>query len=549
MKPLKYFLYCRRSQDREDDQVLSIESQKRELMAYAEKHALNVVEVICEDASAYKRGRPKFKWMMDEIEKGKANAVLTWHLTRLARNGADGGLIITFMDEARIVELRTTEKVYTNTGDDKFMMTIHFAMAKKSSDDTSAFVKNNLKTKIANKEYPGQVRYGYLNVGTNGVIAGKRYDPQKQAMLEQLGRPLLRVEQDPIVAPLIRKLIDLALLGTFSITTLSEKAEELGIIGKLSRKGLSKQGLFDLLGDIFYTGKFKYQGEIHEGAHEPLMTEEEYMRIQDFLRRRSHPQRARHDYTFATIVICPECNGAMSGEFQKNIHYYRCGRAKGKNPACANKKHLRQDQLEIEIEETLQALTLPGQIIDWALKTLQTSFLQENKVLTGKRTLLQMNINEERQKLERLTAKWLSAGNVNGFMISDEEYVEQKKVIVSSISKTEELLSSNNNEEDTWLSKCEAFFEKIRNIDHQYKYSDPYGKRIILQSIGAKFIRKGDKMAVQVEKPYAFVIERDLLSKVSSEREYAFTVDQKGSFDEKKNDWLGRLESNQQPCR
>lgn len=549
MKPLKYFLYCRRSQDREDEQVLSIESQKRELLAYAEKHALNVVEVICEDASAYKRGRPKFKWMMDEIEKGKANAVLTWHLTRLARNGADGGLLITFMDEARIVELRTTEKVYTNTGDDKFMMTIHFAMAKKSSDDTSAFVKNNLKTKIANKEYPGQVRYGYLNVGSNGVIAGKRYDPQKQAMLEQLGRPLLRVEQDPVEAPLIRKLIDMALLGTLSVTALSEKAAELGIKGKLSRKGLSKQGLFDLLGDIFYTGKFKYQGEIHEGAHEPLMTEEEHARIQDFLRRRSHPQRARHDYTFATIVVCPECNGAMSGEFQKNIHYYRCSRAKGKNPACTNKKHLRQDQLEVEVEATLKDLAIPGPIVEWALKSVKTAYLDENKVLTGKRMLLQKNINEEKQKLERLTAKWLSAGNTNGFMMSDEEYVEQKKVVVTNINQAEEQLTSNNSEEDSWLSKCEAFFEKIRNIDHQYKYADSYGKRIILQSIGAKFIRKGNKMAVQVEKPFAFVIERELLPEVPSEREYAFAVDQKGSLDGNNESWLGRLESNQQPCR
>ncbi len=226
--PLKYIIYCRRSQDREDKQTLSIESQRRELLAYAKKHDLKVAEVIREDASAYKRGRPQFGRMMEIIEAGKANAVLTWHLTRLARNGADGGLIISFMDEGKIKELHTPEKSYVNTPDDKFMMTIHFAMAKKSSDDTSSFVKNNTKTKLDKGEYPGVAHYGYLNIDPNGVIAGKRFTNEKQRILESLGRPLRRIEQDPIEGPLIRKLIDMALTGAYNLRQLQEEGYVLG---------------------------------------------------------------------------------------------------------------------------------------------------------------------------------------------------------------------------------------------------------------------------------------------------------------------------------
>ncbi len=168
---MKYFIYCRRSQDREDKQVLSVESQKRELAALASKLNLDIVDVITEEERAYKRGRKHFNEMMNRIEEGDANGILVFHLTRLARNAADGGLIISFIDENKIKEIRTIDSVYTNSSDSKFMMSIHFAMAKKSSDDTSTFVKNNTKTKVEHGEFPGTVAYGYLNIGLKVLIS------------------------------------------------------------------------------------------------------------------------------------------------------------------------------------------------------------------------------------------------------------------------------------------------------------------------------------------------------------------------------------------
>ena len=328
--PLKYIIYCRRSQDREDQQTLSIESQKRELLKVARNKGLHVVDIVEESKTAYKRGRPKFNAMMERIEMGEANAILTWHLTRLARNGADGGLIITLIDEGSIKELRTPEKVYLDNSDDKFMMTIHFAMAKKSSDDTSAFVKNNVKTKLEKGEYPGVAPYGYLNIDMNGVISGKRFDRQKQGVLEELSRPLKRIEVDPIEGPLIRKLIDFALTGAYSIPMLQEEAFKMGIKGKVSGKKMCKQSLIDLLSNIFYTGRFSYLEEIHQGAHDPLMNEEEYQKLQVILKGRSRPKQFKREYPFSGMVYCHECEHPMSGEYQKETHYYRCAKAERK---------------------------------------------------------------------------------------------------------------------------------------------------------------------------------------------------------------------------
>jgi site-specific DNA recombinase len=543
---LKLIGYIRRSQDREDQQVLSIESQKRELELYAKKHNLNVVEYVCEDMSAYKRGRPKFSWMMGQIEQGKANGILCWHLTRIARNGADGGLVISFMDEGLIKEIRTTEKTYGNTGDDKFLMNIHFAMAKKSSDDTSAFVKNNLKTKLEKGEYPGWVPYGYLNIGSNGVISGRRFDREKQGMLEGLDRPLMRIEIDPVEGPLIRRLLEIALTGAYDLPMLQEEAEKLGIRGKLSGKKLAKESVRGILTNIFYTGRFNYMDGVHQGAHEPLMTSMEYERLQAILSRRSRPKRYKHEYTYASRVCCPECGELMSGEFQRDKHYYRCARAKGKNAMCNHKTHVRQDLLDEELNKELSSLVIPSSILEWALKLLKQSYLVENKFLAGKRVLLQKNINDEKAKLERLTSKWLSDSNADASLMSDEDYKERKIVIQENVLKFEEHLNDNGGEEDNWVTKCEEFFMNVREVGSSYSQADVIGKQILLQQLDAKFVRKAGNWAVELGEPFNCFLHPERAPN-SIRTDYEPLVASKTVLTSKQLEWLPRSDSNRRP--
>lgn len=91
---MKYFVYCRKSTDREDRQILGAEAQKRLLLEHALRHALEVVDVYVENQTACKTGRPLFAAMLQRLEKGEAQGILTYHLTRLARNCFDGGRLI-----------------------------------------------------------------------------------------------------------------------------------------------------------------------------------------------------------------------------------------------------------------------------------------------------------------------------------------------------------------------------------------------------------------------------------------------------------------------
>ena len=145
-------------------------------------------------------------------------------------------------------------------------------------------------------------------------------------------------------------------------------------------------------------------------------------------------------------------------------------------------------------------------ISDWALKYLKQSYLEENKVLAGRRALLEKQHKEQKLKLERLTSKCLSDKNALGDLISDEEYTEQKKEFQSEIRNIEKQLQDNTTAEENWLTKCEAFFVRVRDLKHKYYISDFLGKRVILNSFRAQFVRKNEKMLIQVAEPFCYLL-------------------------------------------
>ncbi len=236
----KTFVYLRRSQDREDRQSLSIQKQDTQVQHIIERNNLIPIYLPAEERSAKQPGRPIFNDKMDRIELGEARYISVWALSRLSRNPVDGGRIIYALDTGKLLAIHTPSRTYRNTPDDKMVLAIELALAKKNNDDLSVQVKEGFETKRARGQYPGPAPLGY----TNAIIKpGER-----------------NIAPDPVDGPKVVQLFKAAATGQYTLHDLYEMAISVGLKSK-SGKTLSKNTLADLLHRRTYTGIFKYGAE------------------------------------------------------------------------------------------------------------------------------------------------------------------------------------------------------------------------------------------------------------------------------------------------
>lgn len=503
---MKYFIYCRVSQDREDRQVLSPQSQKKELQAFAQRNGLVVVDTITEKQTAYKTGRPKFNDMLERIENGEAEGLIVYHLSRIARNPVDSGIVIHLMDKGFIKEVRTQTATYNNTSEDKLQMNLLMAFDKKSSDDNSTWVKRDTITKLEKGELPGKAKRGYLNISKEGVIVGKQYDHKKQELLNCLGRPLNRIEKDPLEASLVRKLFEMALTGQYGLNALREKAYELGL-ASLNNTPLSKSMVRNILSDSYYYGEFEYAGQVWPGSHETIVSKSEFEQVQDIISNRSRPKRYKRQYLLAMVVPCPYCGHLLSGEHQKGHDYLRC--TKAKEGKCEFKSNPRQDKLEKQFVDLLKTIQIPENVVEYLLKLVKRSYEEETKSQHKSLASIRKNIGLLEAKKTQLTSKWAVSD-----AMSDDDYLDMKKALESQINSQNEALVNIEQSQNDWIDRVESFFKLSRKLVSTFERATIEDKRIIMDLVSSKFILTGEQLSVELAEPFKALFEAKHKSKV-----------------------------------
>ncbi len=552
----RVFIYCRKSSDREDRQILGADAQKRLLSEVAAARGFTVVDLYVEKKTAYKTGRPFFNEMLSRLEKGEADSILTYHLTRLARNSFDGGRIIYMMDEKIIREIITPEKVYTNNGDDKFMMQIHFAMAKKSSDDTSQFVTRDIESKLLKGEYPGMVPPGYLNINRDGHITKARDDTEKYMLLLKLDRPLKREEIDPIDGPIVRQFFEEASKGVLGLPQLRKLSFKMGLRAPKTGKMFSKHAVENLLTNPYYYGVIEYNGRIYDDIyiqektgdprrsiqHESLITKELFDAVQFALTKRGKGRYRRHAFSFGGCILkCGECGGSVTAERQRDHVYYHCTHNNG---PCSQTKWTRQEVMEKQFERILSGLRIPQSFLDFAFKKLRTVHVHEAQYTDAQRRKFQGQLNGCQQRLDGLLQLKISPNNADGSMLSDDEYIAQKKTIREEFEMVEKQLKTVQQQGLNWIDDCEHFFSFTQRLATKFQHTTIEDKKALLHLVCSNMRLTDQEVAADYREPYAslagFAVAR--VSEISRfERDKELPEAKKSELFE---DWLGKRDSN-----
>jgi len=257
------FIYCRKSSEDKDRQILSLDDQERICRELAADKGLVVVGIYKESKSAKRPDkRPEFKAMLARIANGEADNILCWKADRLCRNAKEGGTLIDHVDYNGMLIVTPTMDYDRNNSTFLF---IEFGMATKFSKDLSDNVKRGMNSKIQMGWMPGEAPLGYLN---------DKYKPKGSK----------DIMPDPDRFELCRKWWDLMLIGDETVASSLEKITALGLRSK-RRQGrpVSLTEAFRFFRNIFYTGLFDYHSERYEGRHKPMITLDQYRVVQDII--------------------------------------------------------------------------------------------------------------------------------------------------------------------------------------------------------------------------------------------------------------------------
>lgn len=343
----KYCLYARKSTESEERQVLSIDSQIKEMLELAEREGLDVVELKRESHSAKETGqRPVFNEIVDEIKQGKFNAILTWAPDRISRNAGDLGKIVDLMDSGALLEIRTYGQKFSNNPNEKFLLMILGSQAKLENDNRGINVRRGLRTRAEMGLWVGLAPLGYLNQ--------KRMDKKCQVII------------DPLRAPAIKKMFEKVAYEKYSGRKLYNYLKhELNFYTR-GNKPLTLAGVYRILDNPFYYGVFERpvgSGNWYQGKHKPIINKDLFEKAQAQLKR-DKIVRENREFAFTKLFTCGHCGSGISAEekykqLKDGTHaryiYYSCSRARDRN--CKN-KYIREEELITELLKILDKVNI-----------------------------------------------------------------------------------------------------------------------------------------------------------------------------------------------
>ena len=243
--------------------------------------------------------RPALKRLMADVRDGRIDMVIIYKLDRLSRSLRDFVGLVEGFDRCKVSMVAVTQGVNTGDSMGRLIFNVLISFAEFERELASDRTRDKIKAS----------RVKGMWTGSRPVLG---YD---------CGGSKLMINNEE--AATVRRIFDLY-LELRSLDKVLKALDAEGIPNKqwMTKKGeviggqpFQKTGLARMLGNVLYIGKVPHGKMIYDGQHTPIITTEQFHRVQLLLSENARSgaslQKNRHGAVLKGILTCAKCRSPM----------------------------------------------------------------------------------------------------------------------------------------------------------------------------------------------------------------------------------------------
>lgn len=494
-EPLTAVLYLRVSSAGQmnkavDPEGYSIPGQREACQRYAERLGTKIIGEFVEygqSATTVRRGA--LQRLLAELPKLQPTYVIVYDLSRVARDDYDALWLLREI-ERHGSRLESTLERVDDSPAGKLLYTVMAGVNAFRSRGDGLKVKAGLERKLAEGGTVGLAPVGYINTR-------ERID----------GREVRTVALDPERARLVRLGFDAFATGEYSLTTLTELLDSMGLktkeTAKRPAKPLTRSGVYRLLRDRYYIGFVTRNGVTRPGRHPKLIDEDTFEKVQQLLvsRRLAGDRSHKHRHYLKGTLFC-SCGRRLTwGRHRGNggqYEYFCCLSNQAKQPRCGN-RYMAADAVERAVEDYYRRVSLSGEQCE-AIRTCVREHAEERVTVARKQseehTRRLRTLQDEQQKLLRL---YYRKGVSEEVLIAEQARIDTERTQARKLVET-----ATHETKDIFKTLKEALRLVGPDCHAAYLRSDPQARRLLNQAIFERLIVTPDGVE---DEPQALVAE------------------------------------------
>ncbi|TAL51158.1 hypothetical protein EPN81_00690 [Patescibacteria group bacterium] len=338
---------------------------------------------------------------------------------------------------------------------------------------------------VAGGGYPGKAPPGYRNI--------PRTKTQKA-----------RIEVDEHWASLVREAFEEYAKGDSSYQDISDVLAEAGICTRLGNP-LALEMVRRLLSNPFYAGQVRYKGRLYSGAHEPIVDQQLFCRVQEVMQERSdgHQPKGKRTFLLRGLLYCATCQHLLTAESHLRGGYYRCI-SYVRRPRCPE-PYLPLQATDSQVEEILGALHIDTEHQARIVEALD-GLVEERSRLRG-RDELGLRRQADAIRVKRLNLIDRYAGD----MFSDEEFrtvISRYEVELDDLTRRLDFLARDLTSE---VAQVKAHITTARALPELYqKCRDASERREFLRSVFRRIVvRDRSIQHIEYQPPFHLLLPEE----------------------------------------